>query len=260
MSMDVSTSAEAAVPGYRPRVLVVDDEPDIREPMAQFLNARGFEVGTAADGHAMHARLARDRFDLVLLDVVMPGDDGFSLCQQMQARQGPPVILLTGMGGIAQRVRGLEMGAEDYVVKPFDPSELLARIRTVLRRAARPLLPLVARAAARLRFDEWIFDPLQGELLHGDGRSVALTAGESRLLKVFLSQPQQVLSRDRLLDLCAEASAAETHNPADVFDRSIDSQVSRLRRKVEADPRRPRLLKTAWGNGYLFSASVQACA
>ncbi len=259
MSIPVSTLARSAVPADRPRVLVVDDEPDIREPMAQFLTARGFDVDTAADGQAMQARLAGAHFDLVLLDVVMPGEDGFSLCQQMQDRQGPPVILLTGLGSIAQRVRGLEMGADDYLVKPFDPSELLARMRTVLRRAVRAVRPAVQRAAARLRFGEWVFDPLQAELLHGDGRAVSLTAAESRLLQVFLSQPQQVLSRDQLLDLCAQASTTETPAMNDVFDRSIDSQVSRLRRKVEADPRRPRLLKTAWGNGYMFSAPVVMC-
>lgn len=234
-----------------PRILVVDDQADIREPMAQFLSARGFSVGTAAGGSGLHERLAREPYDLVLLDVMMPGENGLTLCRQLQERQGPPVILLTAMGETADRVRGLETGADDYMVKPFEPSELLARIRSVLRRAARHIL--APRAVSRFRFGCWTFDLLQNELVHADGRSVPLSAGESRLLHAFVARPHEVLSRERLLDLCAEAHA-------DVFDRSIDSQISRLRRKVEIEPRRPRLLKTAWGNGYLFAASVEAAA
>ena len=244
-----------------PRVLVVDDEADIREPMAQFLKARGFAVSTAPDGAGLHERLARETYDLVLLDVMMPGEDGFTLCRQVQERHGPPVILLTAMGETADRVRGLEMGADDYVVKPFEPSELLARIRTVLRRACRHAFAAQAEAiqipaakpAPRFRFAHWTFDLLQNEVTHEDGRAVALSAGEARLLHAFVTHPHEVLSREKLLDLCADADA-------DVFDRSIDSQMSRLRRKIEVESRKPRLLKTAWGNGYLFAASVQAAA
>lgn len=235
----------------KPRLLVVDDHPDIREPMAQFLGARGFAVDTAADGPAMHDHLARARYDLVLLDVMLPGPDGFTLCRELQARRGPPVILLTAMGETRDRVRGLETGADDYVVKPFAPSELLARIRTVLRRVSRQEEAPPPSATARVRFAGWTFDFLQHELVHDEGRRVDLSAGEARLMRAFVTHPQEVLSRERLLDLCAGAEA-------DVFERSIDSHMSRLRRKVETDPRRPRLLKTAWGNGYLFAATVEA--
>ncbi len=237
------------------RILVVDDHAEIREPMAELLERRGFQAGTAADGREMKIRLASDPYDLVLLDVMLPDESGFALCRQLQAQSGPPVILLTAVGETAQRVEGLEAGAEDYVVKPFEPAELLARIRTVLRRVARPLKPVDRLPAAdqRVRFDDWTFDPLRSDLSHADGRVIALTTAESRLLMAFVRHPGEVLSRDRLLDLCAGADA-------DVFDRSIDSQVSRLRRKLEVQPRRPRLLKTAWGSGYLFSATVVPAA
>lgn len=227
---------------------MVDDQAEIREPMAQVLRRHGFAVDTAADGRSMHERLARERYDLVLLDVILPDGSGLALCRRLQQEQGPPVILLTAVSELEQRVRGLDAGAEDYVTKPFEPAELLARIRAVLRRAARPLRLAPAR---RVRFEDWTFDLLHGELMHEDGRAIGLSAAESRLLKAFIDHPQQVLSRDRLLALCAGAEA-------NVFDRSVDSQVSRLRRKLEAQPRRPRLLKTAWGSGYLFCASVCA--
>ncbi|MDO9405487.1 MAG: response regulator [Polaromonas sp.] len=269
MSTPVFSCATAAADGAAlPRILVVDDQADIRDPMAQFLKARGFAVGTAPDGSQLHERLASEVYDLILMDVMMPGEDGLALCRQVQERGGPPVILLTAMGETADRVHGLETGADDYVVKPFEPSELLARIRTVLRRAGRQASlapPSVAaaegihiparatRAMPRFRFERWTFDPLQNEVVHEDGRSVALSAGEARLLHAFVTHPHEVLSREKLLDLC-------TDSDADVFDRSIDSQMSRLRRKIEVESRKPRLLKTAWGNGYLFAATVQAAA
>ncbi|RZJ06522.1 MAG: response regulator transcription factor, partial [Haliea sp.] len=246
MSVTAFSCTRTEVGAKLPRILVVDDQADIREPMEQFLRARGFAVGTASSGLGLIDRLAAGSYDLVLLDVMMPGEDGLSLCRQVQETQGPPVILLTAMGETVDRVRGLETGADDYVVKPFEPSELLARIRTVLRRTARQTsaaIPLsaspgdaalaAAGAPPRFRFERWTFDLLQNEVVHDDGRSVALSAGEARLLHAFVTHPQEVLSREKLLDLCADTDA-------DVFDRSIDSHMSRLRRKVEAEPRRPR--------------------
>ena len=233
------------------RILVVDDHAEIREPMAQLLEKRGFLADMAANGESMRGQLARSHYDLVLLDVMLPDASGFDLCEELQHRRGPPVILLTAVSDTAQRVRGLDAGAEDYVVKPFEPAELLARIRTVLRRALRSEPPPHAAQAQHLYFNDWRFDPLHSELTHQDGRSVQLSAAEARLLKAFLLHPQQVLSRDQLLELC-------TASDSEVFDRSIDTQISRLRRKLEPEPRSPRLLKTAWGSGYLFAASVQA--
>lgn len=245
-----AVATPAAPPGIPHRILVVDDEADIREPMQQFLLARGFAVGTAEDGAGLHAQLARKSYDLVLLDVMLHGDDGFTLCRQLRERHGPPVILLTARGETADRVHGLDTGADDYIVKPFDPNELVARIRTVLRRSSREAAPARPR---HFSFDGWRFDLLQHELRHDDGRQVALSAGETRLLHALITHANEVLGRDRLLSLCADADT-------NVFDRSIDSHVSRLRRKIELDPRRPRLLRTVWGDGYMLAAHVEVTA
>lgn len=226
------------------RVLVVDDHPDIRGPMARLLAGRGFEVATAADAAGMDRLLASAAtappIDVILLDVMLPDEDGFSICERLCAVGGPPIILLTARGEVGERVRGLEIGAEDYVVKPFEPDELVARIHNVVRRRH----PRVVRPrVSRWQIGDWTFDPLTQELTRDDGRAIALSSGETRLLEAFARHPQQVLDRDRLLSLCRRVDD-------DVFDRSIDSHISRLRRKIEADPRRPRLLTTVWGDGY----------
>lgn len=234
------------------RVLVVDDEPDIRDPMARLLRARGFDVGTAPDGAGLQRRLADDAaYDIVLLDVMLPGEDGLTLCRRLREQEGPPVILLTALGESVDRVRGLETGADDYVVKPFDPAELMARIRTVLRRVGRAAAARLP--ARRWRFGAWTYEAGTQALADAQGRSVTLGQAEGRLLRAFLEHPQTTLSRERLLTLCAGADA-------DVFDRSIDTQVSRLRRKLEADRAQPRLLRTVWGRGYLFDCGVEALA
>ncbi|KAF1044714.1 response regulator transcription factor [Xylophilus sp.] len=239
-------------PGAGARILVVDDHADIRDPMAQLLARHGFGAATARDGTELRQRLAAgEAHDLILLDVMLPGEDGIALCRHVQQRTGTPVILLTAMGRPADRVHGLESGADDYVVKPFDPAELLARIRTVLRRSRRAAAAPAA-PSRRLGFDGWVFDPDRRELHDPAGRLVELSAAELRLLHAFVRRPHQVLSRELLLELTGDGEA-------DVFDRSIDSQVSRLRRKLEADPRRPRLIKTAWGAGYLLATGVAAC-
>lgn len=240
------------IPTLPAHILVVDDHEDIREPMAAYLLRSGFRVSTAADGAELRGRLdAHEPHDLILLDVMLPGEDGISLCRHVQQRYGTPVILLTAMGETADRVHGLEAGADDYVTKPFAPAELLARIRSVLRRTLRePAAAPAARAPSCFGFDGWMFDTGRRELRDASGRAVDLSTAEFRLLRVLVSRPHMVLSRERLLELTGDADA-------EVFDRSIDSQVSRLRRKIEADPRRPRLLKTAWGDGYLFAAAVQ---
>ncbi len=233
-----------------PHLLIVDDARDIREPLGQYLRRQGYRTQLAAN--AAEARRAIDEaaIDLVVLDVMMPGEDGLSLCRWLVAQGGPPVILLTAMADETDRIVGLELGADDYVVKPFNPRELLARIRAVLRRA--PPLPAVVLTDMR-RFAGWRHDPATRQLDHQDGRRVELTSAENRLLQVFLDHPRDVLSRSRLLDLTAGREAK-------AYDRAIDNQISRLRRKIETDPKRPTLLLTDWGGGYALAADVETLA
>ena len=231
-----------------PLVLVVDDARDIREPLGQYLRRQGMRTRLAADAAEARRLLAEGGVDLVLLDVMMPGEDGLSLCRALAAQGGPPVILLTAMADETDRVVGLELGADDYVVKPFRPRELLARIRAVLRRAPAPPAEVPTGA---VRFAGWRFDPAARTLAHDDGRRAALTSAETRLLALFAAHPRAVLSRDRLIALTAGGEARP-------FDRRIDNAVARLRRKLEADPARPRLLVTEWGGGYALAAGVEA--
>ncbi len=231
------------------QVLVVDDHADIREPLVVYLQRCGLRAHGVADGMAMRAQLALQRFDLIVLDIMLPGEDGVSLCRYVAATTGTPVILLTAKAGLAERVRGLDAGADDYLVKPFDPPELVARIRAVLRRQGRAVD--AAPRAARLQFDRWLFHPARRELRDVAGLPVTLSEAECQLLSVLAANANQVLSRDTLLGLTRRGAPA-------VFDRSIDTQISRLRRKLERDARRPELIKTVWGDGYLFAADVRA--
>ncbi|MEM7710295.1 MAG: response regulator transcription factor [Pseudomonadota bacterium] len=230
-----------------PQVLIVDDARDIREPLGQYLRRQGLRTHLATNAAEARRALDEGAPALVVLDVMMPGEDGLSLCRWLVARGGPPVILLTAMADETDRVVGLELGADDYVVKPFNPRELVARIRAVLRRVP-PALPPIA--TGRRRFARWTHDPSAHEVWHTDGRTVALTSGESRLLGALLDHPQTVMSRDRLLDLTAGRDAK-------AYDRAIDNTVSRLRRKIEDDPRAPRLIVTEWGGGYRLAADAE---
>ena len=229
------------------RVLVVDDHADIRDPLAAFLRRHDLEVLTAADAASARALLRQHRIDLVVLDIMLPGEDGLSLCRHLAATSGTPVILLTAMAGQDERVAGLEIGADDYVTKPFDPRELVARIKGMLRRLSRAATGWPGR---RYAFGDWTLDMDKRELRDAGGEPVALSSSELRLLGVLVERAGKVLSRDELLELTRDG---EVQN----FDRSIDSQVSRLRKKLESDPRRPRLLKTSWGDGYVFTADVK---
>ena len=229
-----------------PQILIVDDARDIREPLGQYLRKQGLRTQLAANAGEARRILDEARIALVVLDVMMPGEDGLSLCRWLAGRGGPPVILLTAMADETDRIVGLELGADDYLVKPFNPRELLARIRAVLRRAPPPV-PEVA--TGRRAFGDWTHDPALQRLTRADGHAVDLTSGESRLLGVLLDHPNAVLSRDRLLDLTAGRDAK-------AYDRAIDNTVSRLRRKVEADPKAPRLIVTEWGGGYRLAAEV----
>ena len=237
-----------------PHILVVDDDREIRDLLAKFLSRHGYRVTTAAGGKEMRRALADWRIHLVVLDLMLPGEDGLTLCRNLRADSALPVIMLTAMREDIDRIIGLEVGADDYLPKPFNPRELLARIRAVLRRAgaaaARPLASDGEAAMPLLRFAGWRLDPQGRRLTDAGGADIDLTAGEFDLLLAFAERPGRVLSRDQLLDLTRGRETVP-------FDRSIDSQVSRLRRKIETDPSRPALIKTVRGRGYVFTPSVE---
>ncbi|WP_137680674.1 response regulator [Aurantiacibacter suaedae] len=234
------------------RLLLVDDEASLREPLADYLSRQGFLVEQASDAAKARAALLVTTPDLVLLDIMMPGEDGISLCRHLTESKDLPVIFLTARGEATDRIVGLEIGADDYVVKPFEPRELVARIRSVLRRAARSGEAAPA-SEALYAFDGWLLDPLKRRLTDPEGSVVPISSAEFRLLSAFLDHPRQVLDRDRLLDM---VQGREAH----LFDRAVDNQVSRLRRKMEADSRDPKLIQTVWGGGYRLACDVERVA
>jgi two-component system phosphate regulon response regulator OmpR len=229
-------------------IAVVDDEPDLRSSVAEYLQLQGYTVSQAGDGPQLRAILAGQPVDLVLLDLRMPGEDGLTVLRGVREHFGVPVIMVTAMGDPIDRIVGLEVGADDYVVKPFEFRELLARIRTVLRRAAAPA-PTVADAAEqpaeRTRIGCCTLDLAARRLLGPDGKDVPLTAMEFDLLRVLVRHPNRVLNRDQLLDLAH-------HDSWEPFDRSVDIRVARLRKKVERDPAKPEAIRTVRGTGYMF--------
>ena len=208
-------------------------------------------VRQAEDAAKARGALLEDTPDLVLLDIMMPGEDGLSLCRHLRETKDIPVILLTARGEATDRIVGLEIGADDYVVKPFEPRELVARIRSVLRRSSRA--PAAAEEDAQYDFEGWQLDPLKRRLTDPQGALVPISSAEFRLLVAFLTHPRQVLDRDRLLDM---VQGREAH----LFDRAVDNQVSRLRRKMEDDSRDPKLIQTVWGGGYRLAADVRRTA
>jgi len=245
-----ATKQSPMVETTQTRLLLVDDEPSLREPLASYLERQGFAVEQAASAAQARAMLAEDVPDLVLLDIMMPGEDGLSLCRHLTETRAIPTIFLTARGEATDRIVGLEIGADDYVVKPFEPRELVARIRSVLRRSLRGVALPEAQAAEDFMFDDWRLDPLKRRLIAPDGAVVAISSVEFRLLLAFVEHPRQVLDRDRLLDM---VQGREAH----LFDRAVDNQVSRLRRKIEVDSRNPQLIQTVWGGGYLLAADVR---
>lgn len=227
-------------------ILVVDDDIEIRELLAHFLREHGFQVSLAEDGEALFGELLSCPPDLVVLDLMLPGEDGLTLCRRLTAEHALPIIMLTAVAEDADRIVGLEMGADDYLTKPFNPRELLARIRAVLRRAGQVGTP---GGGQRVNFEGWELDLGRRELKRADGALVPLSAGEFRLLQVLADHPQQVLSRDFLLE--------RTHGrESGPYDRSVDIQLSRLRRKLEINPKEPAIIKTVRGGGYMFSLPV----
>jgi two-component system OmpR family response regulator len=234
-----------------PHILVVDDHRELRDLVARALVKEGFRVSLAEDGKAMRKVLRDGRIDLILLDLMLPGEDGLALCRALRAESAVPIIMLTAKGEEVDRVIGLEMGADDYLPKPFGSRELVARIRAVLRRVGTAATSPEARHGGQLRrFDRWTLNLESRELLRDDGVVVPLSTGEYDLLVALVERPQRVLNRDQLLDLARGRAA-------NAFDRSIDTQVSRLRKKIEQDPGDPKIIKTVWGGGYVFAATVR---
>lgn len=233
------------------RVIVVDDEPDLRKMLAEYLGKHGFSVRTAGDAREFDAHLASDAADLLILDVNMPGEDGFSIARRVRARSDVPTLMLTAACDTVDRVVGLELGADDYVTKPFDLRELRARIQAVLRRSGRARevqQQQVPNPTASVRFGDLLLDLDAHRLLQPDGTELRLTATEFELLVAFARNPNRVLSRERLLGL-VHSGASEP------FDRSIDVRVARVRRKVERDPEKPQIIQTVRGAGYMFVPS-----
>ena len=230
----------------KPHILVVEDARDIREPLARYIRENGYRATTAADAAAARKIMKASGIDLVVLDIMMPGEDGLSLCRFIRETSQTPVILLTARSEEVDRIIGLEMGADDYIAKPFSPRELIARVAAVLRRTQALPPRQKPPSASRIKFGDWVLDTGQRELIGADGIALPLSSGEFRLLTALIERPKIALSRNQLLDLTKGRDA-------DLFDRSIDNHVSRLRKKIEPDPKAPRYIKTVWGGGYIFA-------
>jgi two-component system OmpR family response regulator len=231
-------------------VLVVDDDSEIRNLLREYLQKNGYRVTAVADGKAMWAALDVGGTDIVVLDLMLPGDDGLTLCRKLRARSELPVIMLTARGEETDRIVGLEMGADDYLAKPFNPRELLARIKSILRRARSLPENLQPDDARTIHFSGWVLDIEARNLRSPDGVVVALGGTEYKLLRIFLAHPNRVLSRDQLIDLMLSRDATP-------FDRSIDVQVSRLRHRLGEDSKEPGIIKTVRGEGYVLSVAVE---
>jgi DNA-binding response OmpR family regulator len=234
-------------------ILIVDDQQEICEVVQEYLTGEGYRVSVAHEGGEMRRVLAQTPADLVILDLMLPGEDGLTLARMLRSESGIGIIILTGRGETVDRIIGLEMGADDYLPKPFHLRELLARVKSVLRRVhsrSGEAPAAGATARARARFSGWNLDLASRELLSPSGEEVRLTTGEFDLLAAFVNNANQVLTRDRLLDLARNREAGP-------FDRTIDVQVGRLRRKLEDDPQNPSMIKTVRGTGYIFTPTVE---
>lgn len=223
------------------KVLIVDDDPALRDLLGRYLREQGFDVNLAGDGPAMDRYLGEQTPDLIVLDLMLPGEDGLAIAKRLRSAGGPPIIMLSARGEDVDRIVGLEVGADDYLAKPFNPRELLARIRAVLRRGREQS----REAGPTMRFGPYQIDTARRRLFRGN-EPVALTSGEYALLEAFVQHPNRVLSRDQLVDLLKGYERSP-------FDRSVDVRVTRLRRKIEPDPSHPVYITTVWGEGYLFS-------
>lgn len=233
-----------------PHILVVDDHRDIRDPLAQYLKKNGYRAMTADGGSALRQAIKAQAYDLIILDIMMPGEDGLSLCRFLRETTNTPIILLTAVSEETDKIIGLEMGADDYVTKPFNPRELLARIKAILRRAQSLPTQREPKAGTSYSFNGWNFDTTTRQLSKGGADDVGLSTGEFALLSILVERPNMVLTRDQLIDLTRGRNAGP-------FDRAIDNQVSRLRKKIEEDPKNPALIQTVWGGGYKFAGTVE---
>ncbi|WP_017365061.1 response regulator [Methylococcus capsulatus] len=235
------------------RILIVDDDVEIRNLLGGYLSRFGMEAVGVHDGAAMKKALTESSFDLVVLDLMLPGEDGLTLCRSLRGESDIPVIMLTARGDPMDRVVGLELGADDYVAKPFEPRELVARIQSILRRARHEREPESPESSdIAVEFEGWRLHRVLRQLTSPEGMVVPLSNAEFRLLSVFIERPNRILTRDQLLDYARGRAM-------DVFDRSIDLLVSRLRQKLQDDPKNPKLIKTIRGEGYFFSARVSKC-
>jgi len=231
-------------------VFVVDDDREIRSLLSEYLQKNGYRVTPLADGRSMWTALEHAQPDLIVLDLMLPGEDGLTLCRNLRAKSNVPIVMLTARGEETDRIVGLEMGADDYVAKPFSPRELLARIKSVLRRTRALPENLQPDEAHNIRFAGWTLDVKARHLIAPDGVAVALSGTEYKLLRIFLAHPNRVLNRDQLIDLMLSRDATP-------FDRSIDVQVSRLRHRLGAGGRESAIIKTVRGEGYVLSVPVE---
>lgn len=244
-------SPHPETPSDPPRLLIVDDDWNIRDSLKRFFVSQGFEADVADNAASARRKIHERAPDLVLLDVMMPGEDGLSLCRSIAELKTIPIILVSARSEEIDRIIGLEIGADDYVAKPFHPRELLARVRAVLRRLESSMTVQPGDDSKQFfEFDRWVLEVPKRRLRRDDGVIVPLSATEFQLLLVFLRNPRMVLSRERILDLTRISDS-------DVFDRSVDSQISRFRRKIEIDPREPKIITTVWGGGYMFDTDVR---
>ena len=230
------------------RIAVVEDDPEISRMMTNYMTEHGFEVTAARSGRDLDRVMSIGKIDCVILDVGLPGEDGLSICRRLRGKSTVPIIMVTGRASDTDRIVGLELGADDYLPKPFNPRELVARVRAVMRRSA-TAEPQQAETPQTLMFEGWRLDMARRQLLAPDGEPRSLTSGEFNILSIFCQNPRKVLSRDDLLDMLHGRAAA-------VFDRSIDVQISRLRRKIEANLKDPSFIKTVRYGGYFFTPQV----
>jgi two-component system OmpR family response regulator len=235
-----------------PHIVVVDDDDDIRSSLAKYLRKHGFRVSVAANGEELNQVLATANADLLILDIMLPGDDGLTICRRVLETRQLPIIFLTALAEDVDRILGLELGADDYVTKPFNPRELLARIKSVMRRSQMlPNKPRIAKGV--VKFDRWQFDISRKEIMGSDNVAIRLSSGEHLVLVSLIEHAGSTLTRDQLLNLTKGREAQ-------LFDRSIDNVISRLRRKLEIDPKKPLIIQTQWGNGYAFVADLESAS
>ena len=233
-----------------PHILVVDDAREIREPLIKYLQKNAFRAMGAESAAAARRHLRTHAFDLVVLDIMMPGEDGLSFCRSLRETSAIPVLFLTARGEVVDRILGLEFGADDYMVKPFNPRELIARIGAILKRV-NAMPPKREPSSGRIKFDRWTLDLVRHELNDETGVGVPLSSGEYRMLCALIERPNLTLTRDQLLDLTQGRDAA-------AFDRAVDNAIGRLRRKIEQDPSAPKIIRTVYGGGYVFVAEPVA--